>query len=129
MFYFFLIPLIEKFNFLNLFNYLTFRAGGALFTAFLISIIIGPKFIKMLKKIQKNGQPIRKDGPKSHLLNKVGTPTMGGMLILISLFFSIIMWGDLSSKLVWLVFSITILFGLIGAYDDYFKLKSNSQMG
>ena len=126
MFYFFLIPLIEKFNFLNLFNYLTFRAGGALFTAFLISIIIGPKFIKMLKKIQKNGQPIRKDGPKSHLLNKVGTPTMGGMLILISLFFSIIMWGDLSSKLVWLVFSITILFGLIGAYDDYFKLKSNS---
>ena len=66
MFYFFLIPLIEKFNFLNLFNYLTFRAGGALFTAFLISIIIGPKFIKLLKKIQKNGQPIRKDGPRSH---------------------------------------------------------------
>ncbi len=129
MFYFFLIPLIEKFNFLNLFNYLTFRAGGALFTAFLISIVIGPKFIKILKKIQKNGQPIRKDGPKSHLLNKVGTPTMGGMLILISLFFSIIMWGDLSSRLVWLVFSITILFGLIGAYDDYFKLKSNSPDG
>ena len=71
----------------------------------------------------------RKDGPKSHLLNKVGTPTMGGMLILVSLFFSIIMWGDLSSKLVWLVFSITILFGLIGAYDDYFKLNLTRQMG
>ncbi|MFL2679617.1 MAG: phospho-N-acetylmuramoyl-pentapeptide-transferase [Alphaproteobacteria bacterium] len=129
MFYYFFIPLIEKFNFLNLFNYLTFRAGGALFTAFAVSIILGPRLIKTLKNIQKNGQPIRKDGPKSHLINKVGTPTMGGMLILISLFFSVILWGDLSSKLVWLVFSITIIFGVIGAFDDYKKLKSNSPEG
>ena len=112
------------FHFLNLFKYLTFRAGGALFTAFFISLFLGPKLIKILKKIQKEGQPIRKDGPKSHLISKVGTPTMGGMLILISLFFSIILWGDLSSNLFWLVFSITILFGLIGACDDYKKLKS-----
>ena len=110
MFYHFLIPLVENFHFLNLFNYLTFRAGGALFTAFFISFLLGPKLIKILKKIQKEGQPIRKDGPKSHLISKVGTPTMGGMLILISLFFSIILWGDLSSNLFWLVFSITILF-------------------
>ena len=81
-----------------------------------------------MKKIQKKGQPIRKDGPKSHLLNKVGTPTMGGMLILISIFISIILWSDISSKLVWLVFSITI-FGLLGAYDDYKKLRSNSPEG
>ena len=129
MFYYFFIPLIENFNFLNLFNYITFRAGGALFTAFTVSLILGPRLIKTLKKIQKNGQPIRKDGPKSHLINKVGTPTMGGMLILISLFFSVILWGDLSSKLVWLVFSITIIYGVIGAFDDYKKLKSNSPDG
>ena len=87
MFYYFFIPLIENFHFLNLFKYLTFRAGGALFTAFFISLFLGPKLINILKKIQKEGQPIRKDGPKSHLINKAGTPTMGGMLILISLFF------------------------------------------
>ena len=71
----------------------------------------------------KRGQPIRKDGPKNHLISKVGTPTMGGMLILISLFISIILWADLSSKLVWLVFGVTISFGLIGAFDDFRKLK------
>ena len=113
MFYYFFIPFVEQFNFFNLFNYLTFRAGGALFTAFIISLILGPRLIKTLKKIQKNGQPIRQDGPKSHLIKKVGTPTMGGMLILISLFFSIILWGDLTSNVVWLVFGITIFFGLI----------------
>ncbi len=129
MFHYFFIPLVEDLSFLNLFNYITFRAGGALFTAFLISILFGPRLIRTLKKIQKNGQPIRKDGPKSHLLNKVGTPTMGGMLILISIFVSIILWSDISSKLVWLVFSITIFFGLLGAYDDYKKLRSNSPEG
>ena len=80
MFYHFLIPLIENFHFLNLFNYLTFRAGGALFTAFFISFLLGPKLIKILKKIQKEGQPIRKDGPKSHLISKVGTPTIATSL-------------------------------------------------
>ena len=129
MFHYFFIPLVGDFSFFNLFNYITFRAGGALFTAFLVSILFGPKLIKTLKKIQKKGQPIRKDGPKSHLLNKVGTPTMGGMLILISIFISIILWSDISSKLVWLVFSITIFFGLLGAYDDYKKLRSNSPEG
>ena len=129
MFHYFFTALVEDSSFLNLFNYITFRAGGALFTAFLISIFFGPKLIRTLKKIQKKGQPIRKDGPKSHLLNKVGTPTMGGMLILISIFISIILWSDISSKLVWLVFSITIFFGLLGAYDDYKKLRSNSPEG
>ena len=124
MFYYFFIPYIEYFNSLNLFNYLTFRAGGALFTAFLISLLLGPKFIKKLKSVQKKGQPIRKDGPKSHLISKIGTPTMGGMLILISLFISIVLWSDLSSQIVWLTFSITMLFGLIGALDDYQKLKN-----
>ena len=129
MFHYFFIPLVDQFNFLNLFNYITFRAGGALFTAFLISILFGSRLIRTLKKIQKKGQPIRKDGPKSHLITKVGTPTMGGMLILISIFISIILWSDISSKLVWLVFSITIIFGLLGAIDDYKKLKTNSPDG
>ena len=129
MFYYFLIPLIEDYSFFNIFKYLTFRAGGALFTAFTISIFLGPKLIKILKKIQKNGQPIRKDGPKNHLITKVGTPTMGGMLILISLFISIVLWSDLNSKLVWLVFSITVSFGLIGALDDFKKIKNNSSEG
>ena len=88
MFYYFFIPHIEYYNFLNLFNYLTFRAGGALFTAFFILLFLGPRFIEKLKSVQKKGQPIRVDGPKSHLINKIGTPTMGGMLILISLFIS-----------------------------------------
>ena len=129
MLYYFLTPYIENFSFLNLFNYLRFRAGGALFTAFFISLFLGPKFIKKLKSVQKKGQPIRLDGPKSHLVNKAGTPTMGGMLILISLFISILFWADLSSNIVWLIFSITILFGLIGALDDYNKLKNNSPEG
>ena len=90
---------------------------------------MGPKFIKKLKSVQKKGQPIRKDGPKNHLITKVGTPTMGGMLILISVFISILLWADLKSNLVWLVFAITILFGLIGATDDYKKLKNNSSQG
>ena len=94
-----------------------------------MSFFLGPKFIKTLKNIQKSGQPIRKDGPKSHLINKIGIPTMGGMLILISLFTSIILWADITSKIVWLIFSITIIFGLIGALDDYKKLKNNSSEG
>ena len=129
MFYYFLIPYVESFNFLNLFNYITCRAGGALFTAFFVSLLLGPRFIKKLKSFQKKGQPIRKDGPKSHLISKVGTPTMGGMLILISLFISIILWADLSSQIMWLIFSITISFGLIGAIDDYKKLKNNNSDG
>ena len=103
MFYYFLVPLSESFSFLNLFNYITFRAGGALFTSLIISFILGPYLIKYLKNIQKTGQPIRKDGPKSHILKKIGTPTMGGTLILFSLISSVILWANLTNKLVWLV--------------------------
>ena len=108
MFYHFFIAYIEKFSFLNLFNYITFRAGGALFTALTISFILGPSVIKYLKKIQKKGQPIRPDGPKSHIIKKAGTPTMGGTLILISLIISTLLWSNLSNALVWLVIFITI---------------------
>ena len=129
MFYHFFIAYIEKFSFLNLFNYITFRAGGALFTALTISFILGPSLIKYLKKIQKKGQPIRPDGPKSHIIKKAGTPTMGGTLILISLIISTLLWSNLSNALVWLVIFITISFGIIGAIDDYKKIKTNSSLG
>ena len=89
---------MENFHFLNLFNYLTFRAGGALFTAFFISLIWGHKIINKLKNLQKNGQPIRKDGPKSHLINKVGTPTMGGFIILFGLLLFPCHWESLHYK-------------------------------
>ena len=129
MFYYFLLPLVEHFNFLNLFKYISFRAGGALFTSLTISFLIGPFLIKTLKNIQKNGQPIRKDGPESHIIKKAGTPTMGGTLILFSLFISVILWGNLQNIIVWLVIFVTLAFGLIGAFDDYKKLKTNSSDG
>ena len=129
MFYYFLLPLVEHFNFLNLFKYISFRAGGALFTSLTISFLIGPFLIKTLKKIQKNGQPIRMDGPESHIIKKAGTPTMGGTLILFSLFISVILWGNLQNIIFWLVIFVTLAFGLIGAFDDYKKLKTNSSDG
>jgi len=129
MFYYFLVPLSESFSFLNLFNYITFRAGGALFTSLIISFILGPYLIKYLKNIQKTGQPIRKDGPKSHILKKIGTPTMGGTLILFSLISSVILWANLTNKLVWLVLYVVISFGIIGAIDDFKKIKNKSSEG
>ena len=129
MFYYFFIPLIEQFNILNLFKYISFRAGGALFTSLILSFIFGPFVIKKLKNIQKNGQPIRKDGPQSHIIKKAGTPTMGGALILFSLIISVLIWGNLNNKILWSVLFVTISYGLIGAYDDYKKLKSNSSKG
>ena len=129
MFYYFFVPLIENYSFLNLFKYITFRAGGALFTALIISFICGPFLIRKLKKLQKKGQPIRKDGPKSHIINKVGTPTMGGTLILFSLTISVLLWANLYNPIVWLVLFVMLSFGIIGGLDDYNKLKNNSSEG
>ena len=129
MFYYFLVPLIENYSFLNLFKYITFRAGGSLFTALIISFVFGPFLIRKLKKLQKKGQPIRKDGPKSHIINKVGTPTMGGTLILFSLTISVLLWANLYNPIVWLVLFVMLSFGIIGALDDYNKIKSNSSEG
>ena len=129
MLYYFLIPLIDSFSFLNLFKYITFRAGGALFTSLIICFLIGPGIIKFLKNIQKNGQPIRRDGPKHHLLKKAGTPTMGGTMILISMIFSIVLWANLSNYLVILVLMISTTFGIIGGIDDFKKIKYQSAQG
>ena len=114
---------------LNIFNYLTVRSAFALLTSLFICLFFGPKFILYMEKKQKKGQPIRKDGPQSHLLTKVGTPTMGGLLIIFSLISSSFIWSDLSNKFIWIVLYSTLGFGALGFVDDYIKIKKSSSEG
>jgi len=113
----------------NLFRYLTFRTGGAVMTALLISFLLGPPTIRWLKRKQREGQPIRSDGPESHLLTKKGTPTMGGVLILFALTLSTLLWADLRNGYVWVVLFVTAGFGLIGFADDFLKLTRRNSKG
>ena len=124
-----LINYVEYFNALNVFKYITFRTGGSILTALLISFIFGPYLIKKLKMNQIEGQPIRIDGPKSHLIKKKGTPTMGGILILFAFSFSTLLWAKLDNIYVWTVFSIVSSFGIIGLIDDWLKLTKRSSQG
>lgn len=112
----------------NLIRYQTFRAGAALMTALAIGLVIGPRFINMLRVRQGKGQPIREDGPKTHLAKR-GTPTMGGLMILISLVTSMLLWMDLTNPFVWACLAVTGGFGLIGFLDDYDKVKKRSTAG
>lgn len=128
MLYHFLVPLAEDYAFFNLFRYLTFRTGGAVMTALIICFFIGPKMIRWLKKKQKEGQPIREDGPEGHF-KKAGTPTMGGLMILISAGISVFLWSDLANPYVWIVSGVIIAFGTIGFIDDYAKLTKRSHEG
>ena len=125
----FLVPLAEEHIIFNVFRYLTFRSGGAVITALLISFMLGPGVIAWLKSKQREGQPIRDDGPESHLLTKQGTPTMGGVLILLALAISTLLWADLTNGFVWAILFVTIGFGLIGFGDDYLKLTRRSSKG
>ena len=129
MLYNLLFPLAEDFGFLNLFRYITFRTGGAVVTALFISFIFGPKVIALLRSKQSDGQPIREDGPESHLLTKKGTPTMGGFLILLALAFSTLLWADLTNHYVWVVLLVTTGYGAIGFADDYLKVTKRSSGG
>ena len=124
-----LLHLADQFQAFNLFRYITFRSGGAVVTALLISFLAGPAVIAWLKSKQGSGQPIREDGPQSHLQRKKGTPTMGGFLILLALTCSTLLWADLSNPYVWIVLLVTVGFGLIGFFDDYTKLTRNSHRG
>jgi len=129
MLYYFLYPLSEEYGIFNLFRYLTFRTGGALMTAFIISFLCGPWIIGLLKRKQTKGQPIRLDGPEGHILTKQGTPTMGGFLILLGLTVGTLLWTDLSNQYVWACLVVTTGFGLIGFFDDYQKITRSSSAG
>ncbi len=118
----------EKFIAFNLFRYLTFRAGGAVVTALFISFVLGPFLIEWLKRQQPGGQPIRDDGPKGHL-EKAGTPTMGGFLILIASVGATLLWADLRNGYVWAILLIMLGFGAVGFVDDYLKLTRNHSHG
>jgi len=128
MLYHLLFPLRDQFAFFNLFQYITFRSGGALFTAFLIVIFIGKPFIAYLRKMQGKGQPIRSDGPKTHL-SKAGTPTIGGAMILIALGISILLWCNLFNPYIWTVTGVTFGFAFIGFVDDYLKVAKSNVKG
>ena len=113
---------------LNLIRYQTFRAGATLMTALIIGLLIGPRFILMLRGRQGKGQPIRMDGPQTHQA-KVGTPTMGGLMIIIALAISVLLWMDLRNPLVWACVGVTVGFGVIGFMDDFDKVTKKSHRG
>ena len=119
----------DTFTPFNLFRYITFRTGGAVMTALVVCFLCGGPVIRWLKAGQRGGQPIREDGPESHLLTKKGTPTMGGFIILLGLTVSTLLWADLSNRYVWAVLLVTIGFGAIGFADDYLKLTRMSHRG
>ena len=128
MLYNFLLEFVDIFSFLNVFKYITFRTGLAVFTSLIIVLIIGGPFIQIVSR-NKIVNPIRDDGPGDHIIKKIGTPTMGGLVILIGIILSVIMWADLSN--IYVLFSLYILisFGLLGALDDYKKIKNNNSHG
>jgi phospho-N-acetylmuramoyl-pentapeptide-transferase len=130
MFHFlFYLPHADQLAFLRLFKYLSFRSGGAILTALFIAFWIGPSLIAWLKLKQGKGQPIRADGPQRHIVEKKGTPTMGGLLILISVVVSTLLWADLANPYVWIVLFVTVAYGFLGFADDYMKITKHSSDG
>ena len=115
-------------NALNVFHYITFRTGGALLTAFIIAVVSGPRFIRWLKSKQGEGQPIRSDGPQTHLAKK-GTPTMGGLLIVVAGVVSVLLWANPANPYVWITLGVFVGFGAIGFADDYLKLTKRNTAG
>jgi phospho-N-acetylmuramoyl-pentapeptide-transferase len=113
---------------LNVFRYITFRTGGAIFTALVFVLLFGPGIIDMLRVKQGKGQPIREDGPQSHLAKR-GTPTMGGLMILSGVLVSTLLWANLQNGYVWIVLGVTMAYGAIGFYDDYLKVTKQTASG
>ncbi len=128
MLYNLILNFVDQYTFLNVFKYLTFRTGLAMFTSMVIVLLIGTPFINFFS-VKQILDPIREDGPAEHIIKKIGTPTMGGVLILIGLFSGILLWGDLSSNYIWFLIFIVTSFGILGAYDDYKKIKYKNSSG
>ena len=128
MLYEFLLNYIEIFNFLNVFKYITFRTGLAVFTSLIIVLIIGGPIINFFSS-KKILNPIRDDGPSDHVIKKIGTPTMGGVIILIGLLVSVLLWGNLKNIYVIFCLYIVLSFGLLGALDDFKKIKHGNSSG
>jgi phospho-N-acetylmuramoyl-pentapeptide-transferase len=112
----------------NVFRYITFRTGGAIMTALMVVFLFGPLLINQLRIRQGKGQPIRSDGPKTHF-SKAGTPTMGGLMILLGVGVATILWANLANRLVWVVLAVTLSYGLIGFYDDFLKVTKRNTKG
>jgi phospho-N-acetylmuramoyl-pentapeptide-transferase len=123
-----LVQFSDQIGPLNVFRYITFRTGGAIFTALLFVMLFGPGMIDLLRVKQGKGQPIREDGPKSHF-SKKGTPTMGGLMILAGVTVSTLLWANWSNWYVWIVLFVTLSYGAIGFYDDYLKVTKRSTAG
>jgi phospho-N-acetylmuramoyl-pentapeptide-transferase len=123
-----LVNFSDQIGLLNVFKYITFRTGGAIFTALLFVLLFGPGIIDLLRVKQGKGQPIREDGPKSHFTKK-GTPTMGGLMILASVTVATLLWSDWSNIYVWIVLGVTLAYGGIGFYDDYLKVTKQNASG
>ena len=123
------LPLAGEYQIFNLFRYITFRSGGAMLTSLILALMFGDAFIRWLKSHQAEGQPIRSDGPESHILTKAGTPTMGGLLILACFILSTLLWVPLQNPYLWPVLLIAASYGAIGAVDDWLKLKKRSSDG
>ncbi|RYI99213.1 MAG: phospho-N-acetylmuramoyl-pentapeptide-transferase, partial [Acetobacteraceae bacterium] len=122
-------PYAEEFALFNLVRYTTFRAGAACLTALVLSLALGPAVIRWLRGFQRGGQPIREDGPQSHLITKKGTPTMGGVLILLALVLSTLLWVDLRNGMVWAVLFVTVGYGALGFADDWLKVTKRNTKG
>jgi phospho-N-acetylmuramoyl-pentapeptide-transferase len=129
MFHYFLVPLADQFTALNVFRYITFRSGGSIMTALLIAFLMGPATIDWLRARQGKGQPIRAEGPQRHIVEKQGTPTMGGVLILVPAVIATLLWADLTNSYVWIVLLVTISFGLLGFADDDLNVMRRSPDG
>ncbi len=128
MFYY-LVGLTDQIGAFNVFRYITFRTGGAIMTALFFVFLFGPALITRLRVRQGKGQPIRDDGPESHVIKKQGTPTMGGLMILFGIVIAFVLWSNLTNPYAWIVIAVTLSYGLIGWYDDFLKVSEQSTKG
>lgn len=124
-----LVALSDQAQIFNVFRYITFRTGGAILTALFVVFLFGPTLIDLLRVRQGKGQPIREDGPQNHLLTKQGTPTMGGLMILLGVGVATILWANLANRYVWIVLAVTLSFGTIGFIDDFLKVTKRTSAG